>query len=100
MSRNRNIDNDKLDRVVADARRERERREQDYRAKALRMYPWVCGRCAREFTRANVHELTVHHRDHDHDNNPEDGQQLGAAMPLLSRQRACSTRGPRSRRRL
>ena len=37
------------------------------------MYPWVCGRCSREFTRANVHELTVHHRDHNHDNNPEDG---------------------------
>ena len=63
----------KLDRVVAEARRQRELREQDYRARALKMYPWVCGRCAREFTRQNVHELTVHHRDHDHDNNPEDG---------------------------
>jgi hypothetical protein len=37
------------------------------------MYPWVCGRCGREFTRANLHELTVHHKDHDHDNNPTDG---------------------------
>ena len=37
------------------------------------MYPWVCGRCTREFTQANVRELTVHHRDHDHDNNPQDG---------------------------
>lgn len=63
----------KLDRVVAEARRQRELREHDYRAKALKMYPWVCGRCAREFTRENVRELTVHHRDHDHDNNPEDG---------------------------
>jgi len=33
----------------------------------------VCGRCAREFTRANLRELTVHHRDHNHDNNPSDG---------------------------
>ena len=48
-------------------------REQDYRERALRMYPWVCGRCAREFTRANVHLLEVHHRDHNHDNNPPDG---------------------------
>ncbi len=62
-----------LDKVVANARRERERRERDYREQALRMYPWVCGRCGREFTRANVRELTVHHRDHDHDNNPPDG---------------------------
>ena len=66
-------DKDKLDRVVAEARAASEAREQGYRAKALKMYPWVCGRCAREFTRANVHELTVHHRDHNHDYNPEDG---------------------------
>ena len=64
---------DKLDRVVAEARRATTEREKGYRAKALRMYPWICGRCAREFNRDNVHELTVHHRDHDHDNNPEDG---------------------------
>ena len=63
----------KLDAAVAEARRNRERREQGYREQALKMFPWVCGRCAREFTSANVHELTVHHRDHDHDNNPPDG---------------------------
>ena len=63
----------KLDRIVAEARRERERREQGYREQALRMYPHVCGRCAREFDRKNLYELTVHHRDHNHDNNPTDG---------------------------
>jgi hypothetical protein len=36
-------------------------------------YPWVCGRCAREFERRNLCELTVHHIDHDHGNNPRDG---------------------------
>ena len=64
---------DRLERVVAEARRQAEQRERGYRAKALKMYPWVCGRCAREFTRENLSELTVHHRDHDHDNNPPDG---------------------------
>ncbi|MEW8276446.1 MAG: YajD family HNH nuclease [Candidatus Thiodiazotropha taylori] len=64
---------DKLDRVVAEARHNREKREKDYREQALKMYPWVCGRCAREFTRENLRELTVHHRDHNHDNNPPDG---------------------------
>lgn len=63
----------KLDRVVADARRNRDQRERGYREKSLKMYPWICGRCSREFSRENLHELTVHHRDHDHDNNPEDG---------------------------
>ena len=66
-------DNDKLDRIVAEARRRREQREKGYREQALKLYPWICGRCAREFTRQNLHELTVHHRDHNHDNNPPDG---------------------------
>src|SRR6187402_3967439 len=48
-------------------------KEQGYRERALKMYPWICGRCAREFTSKNIRELTVHHRDHNHDNNPADG---------------------------
>jgi hypothetical protein len=64
---------DKLNRLVGEARRASDQRERGYREQALKMYPHICGRCAREFDRANLHELTVHHRDHDHDNNPEDG---------------------------
>ena len=64
---------DKLDRVVSEARIARDAREQGYRARALKMYPWVCGRCAREFNAKNLIELTIHHRDHNHDNNPADG---------------------------
>ena len=63
----------KLDRIVAEARRAATERERGYREQALKIYPWICGRCGREFTRANLRELTVHHRDHDHDNNPPDG---------------------------
>jgi hypothetical protein len=44
-----------------------------YRDQALKLYPWICGRCGREFTHGNLHELTVHHRDHNHDHNPPDG---------------------------
>ena len=67
------MDSARLDQVVAQARRDAEQREKGYRERALKMYPWICGRCAREFTRANVQELTVHHRNHDHDYNPPDG---------------------------
>ena len=63
----------RLDRVVAEARRARDERALGYRDRALKMYPWVCGRCGREFTHANLRLLEVHHRDHNHDNNPEDG---------------------------
>ena len=66
-------DNAKLDRIVADARRAADARALTYRDQALKIYPWVCGRCARTFTHTNLRELTVHHRDHNHDNNPPDG---------------------------
>lgn len=64
---------DKLDRLVSQARVASDSREKGYRSRALKMYPWICGRCAREFDHKNLQELTVHHRDHDHDNNPSDG---------------------------
>jgi hypothetical protein len=63
----------RLDQVVAAARRDMDQRERGYREQALKLYPWVCGRCAREFNHKNLRELTVHHRDHNHDNNPSDG---------------------------
>ena len=66
-------DSERLDRIVAEARRNAEQREKTYREQALKIHPWICGRCPREFTRANLHLLTVHHKDHDHDNNPPDG---------------------------
>ena len=67
------IDHARLDRIVADAHRAARERGQGYREQALKLYPWVCGRCGRSFTRANLSELTVHHRNHDHDFNPPDG---------------------------
>lgn len=47
--------------------------EENYREKALKLYPWVCGRCGRDFEGKKLRELTVHHRDHNHSNNPADG---------------------------
>jgi len=67
------MDTQRLDRIVADARQARDEREKGYREQSLKIYPWVCGRCGRTFDHANLRELTVHHRDHNHDNNPFDG---------------------------
>ena len=47
--------------------------EAKYREQALKLFPWICGRCAREFTGARLRELTVHHKDGNHDRNPPDG---------------------------
>jgi hypothetical protein len=44
-----------------------------YREQALKLFPHVCGRCAREFEGKRLQELTVHHKDGNHDNNPPDG---------------------------
>lgn len=66
-------DQTKLDAIVARSRKAAEERGHGYREQALKMYPWVCGRCGREFTRQNLSELTVHHRNHNHDDNPADG---------------------------
>lgn len=68
-----NMSSDKLDKIIAENRRYQDERAKSYRERALKMYPWICGRCSREFTRQNISELTVHHRNHDHDDNPADG---------------------------
>jgi hypothetical protein len=64
---------DRQGQVIAEARHYRDEREKTYRAQALKLYPWICGRCGREFSGRKLRELTVHHRDHNHDNNPPDG---------------------------
>ena len=45
----------------------------DYRSAALKILPHICTRCAREFSGKRLRELTVHHKDGDHHNNPPDG---------------------------
>jgi hypothetical protein len=72
-SKNTPPDVERQSRIVAEARHEREQREKTYRAQALKIYPWVCARCGREFSGKKIRELTVHHKDHNHDHNPPDG---------------------------
>ena len=58
---------------VSEALRFKKDRENTYREKALKLFPWICGHCGREFSGKRLRELTVHHKDHNHDNNPPDG---------------------------
>lgn len=74
MALNQNSDSSgKREQIIAEARRDQQQREKTYREKALKLFPWICGRCGREFSGKKLRELTVHHRDHNHDNNPPDG---------------------------
>jgi len=61
------------DQIIAETLRARRAREAGYREQALKLFPWICGRCGREFSGDRLRELTVHHKDHNHDNNPPDG---------------------------
>nr|WP_303722010.1 YajD family HNH nuclease [Malonomonas rubra] len=54
-------------------RQEEQERQSGYREQALKLFPHVCARCTREFSGKQLRELTVHHKDHNHDNNPPDG---------------------------
>ena len=66
-------DHSRLDQLVAATHKDRDARELGYREQALKLFPHVCGRCTRDFSGKSLRELTVHHKDHDHDNNPTDG---------------------------
>ena len=59
--------------VLAEARRLKDSRGEGYRERALKLFPHVCGRCGRDFAGTDLRELTVHHKDHNHGNNPPDG---------------------------
>jgi 5-methylcytosine-specific restriction endonuclease McrA len=64
---------EEMERFAQRVRLERMERLKGYREQSLRIHPWVCARCGRQFTHKNLHQLTIHHKDHNHDNNPPDG---------------------------
>lgn len=45
----------------------------NYRERSLKLHGWICAKCGREFELANLHLLTVHHKDGNHNYNPPDG---------------------------
>ena len=59
--------------ILSEALQAQRERENTYRERALKLFPWICGHCGREFDGKRLKELTVHHKDHNHDNNPPDG---------------------------
>jgi 5-methylcytosine-specific restriction endonuclease McrA len=61
------------EKILAQAHTERANRAESYRERALKLFPHVCARCGREFAGKDLRELTVHHKDSDHHNNPPDG---------------------------
>jgi hypothetical protein len=69
---NRN-DETRREQIRRELYRDVSERQKSYRMRALSMYPHVCASCGRSFEGARLRELTVHHKDHNHSNNPPDG---------------------------
>jgi len=67
------LSKEEMDKIVAKGLQARADRMKGYREQSLKIHPWVCARCGREFTLKNLQLLTVHHKDHNHSNNPPDG---------------------------
>lgn len=72
-SRNKKMSEENRSQLVAEMRKEEQQRQSGYREQALKLFPHVCARCGREFEGQKIRELTVHHIDHNHDNNPPSG---------------------------
>lgn len=66
------ISKEKADELVRQMKSERSSNG-NYREKSLKLHGWICAKCAREFNASNLHQLTVHHKDGNHNNNPADG---------------------------
>ena len=94
------------------ARSHQSQREQTYRERALKLFPWICAHCGRDFDGKKLSQLTVHHKDHNHQNNPPDGSnwellclychdnehqkllEAGAGRPLQTRQGSIASHNP------
>jgi hypothetical protein len=66
-------DPDRMNEIIAEARGYRDQQERSYRGQALKLFPSVCAHCGREFSGKRLSELTLHHKDNNHNNNPPDG---------------------------
>jgi hypothetical protein len=62
-----------VDAMIEETRKASLARSQGYRERSLALHGWICAKCAREFDASNLHLLTVHHKDGNHENNPPDG---------------------------
>ena len=63
---------EELDELVRRMRNEQSATD-NYRERSLKLHGWICAKCGREFEVHNLHLLTVHHKDGNHNNNPADG---------------------------
>ncbi|HEY2387419.1 MAG TPA: YajD family HNH nuclease [Candidatus Binatia bacterium] len=62
-----------MEELVRESKAARASRAHGYRERSLALHGWICARCAREFDADDLHLLTVHHRDGNHEHNPADG---------------------------
>lgn len=62
-----------VEEIVKDIKAASKTDSSNYRDQSLRIHGLICAKCGREFDLKNKHLITVHHKDGNHDNNPQDG---------------------------
>jgi 5-methylcytosine-specific restriction endonuclease McrA len=68
------IDSQKsVDEIVRELKKVSATKGSDYRERSLKIHGLICAKCGREFDEKTRHLLTVHHKDGNHLNNPQDG---------------------------
>jgi hypothetical protein len=85
---------DSQDQLIAEARRHQAEQEKTYRGQALKWSPWIGARCGRECSGKKLRELTVHHKDHNHDHNPLDGSNWELLCVTVTTTNTPSSRSP------
>ncbi len=73
-SKPRKVKSDKpLEEIIKDLKTGQKGDSSNYREQSLKIHGLICAKCGREFDIKNKYMLTVHHKDGNHSNNPQDG---------------------------
>ncbi|MEO5359364.1 MAG: YajD family HNH nuclease [Nitrospirota bacterium] len=65
--------NKSVEEIIRELKAAGQNTNSNYRQQSLQIHGLICAKCGREFDEKNKNQLTVHHKDGNHNNNPLDG---------------------------
>lgn len=65
--------NKSVEEIIRELKAAGQNTNSNYRQLSLQIHGLICAKCGREFDEKNKSQLTVHHKDGNHNNNPPDG---------------------------
>jgi 5-methylcytosine-specific restriction endonuclease McrA len=64
---------EQMQQIIGETHKRREERRESYRDMSIRIHGTFCAKCGQDFEGKDLRLLTVHHKDGNHHNNPNDG---------------------------